>query len=87
MFKAKLLISLTREDITHVVNALQSADGFGNEIDGDLVIADNIVQQVLSFCTDGTKHFMVRPEDTDNIKWGDFGICDHCHTIRKMEDS
>lgn len=30
-------------------------------------------------------HDMVQPEDTERVKWGDFGICEQCHMIRRME--
>lgn len=35
-------------------------------------------------CLQGGDHFMVQPEDSKLIKWGTFGVCRVCHTIKPM---
>lgn len=31
------------------------------------------------------EHDMVKPEDTECMQWGDYGICQNCYSIRRME--
>ena len=75
-------IQLGNEEIRMVIAALRS-----NGHSQMYKLSDKIEAQTLEWCTASLsgKHYMTQPDDTPQIKWGEFGICTSCFAVRKMK--
>lgn len=78
-------VKLKRKSWELIIEALRGADGFGDEHTDSTLVKMEVVSQLDTFC-DSTagRHVMIRPEDTKQIIWGEFGICTECYIIRKL---
>lgn len=50
-------------------------------------LADRLEAEANSYIcpkSDDGEHSMFQPKDSDDIQWGEFGMCECCHLIRRM---
>jgi len=80
-------VKLVRRNWDLIIDALQAVDNFTDDEKhtASTMVKMEIVSQLDHFC-DSTagRHVMIKPEDTNRIQWGEFGICTECFVVRKM---